>query len=231
MSDQQNEITPEYKIRPELNNRVEQLTSRLKFLNEYHSYIDVRDYERPEQVLNVKFLDPNSKVLEIGARYGVVSCFINQCLSNKKNHLVVEPDSSVLNVLKYNRKSNECEFHIFDGTISNQPMKLVPGGSATRSVYDKQSLIENKTYQELERHYNITFDALVVDCEGYFEEFLTQFQKDLTNIKYIFLEYDFPNYCNYQNVEKILTEMGFHIEYQQLSFWRNLSCYHKIWIR
>lgn len=224
---------PEYLVRPELNKKIEFLTDELNFVDELGNSIDVLDYERPEQVLNVKFIPSEAKVLEIGGRYGVASCFINKCLNedNKKNHVVVEPDTTVLNALKRNRKTNGCEFEIFNGTVSEEALSLIPCGSATRSQPDNSSLIEYMTYQEIQKEYKIEFDTLVVDCEGFFETFLDAFHVDMNSIKYIFLEYDFPNLSNYDRVENILTDLGFRIEYQQFSHWHGLSCWHKIWVR
>ncbi|SMO87376.1 hypothetical protein SAMN06265220_10596 [Flavobacterium nitrogenifigens] len=35
----------------------------------------------------------------------------------------------------------------------------------------------------------------------------------MTNIKGIFLEYDFPTICDYDKIENVLSQIGFHIEY------------------
>lgn len=232
-SENQAKIDPEYLVRTELNEKVEQLTRQLNFVDELGMPINIYDYERPEQVLNTKFIPSNAKVLEIGGRYGVASCFINKCLDddNKKNHVVVEPDTTVLNALKRNCKVNGCEFNIYNGTVSEQALSLIPSGSATRSHPDHTSLIEYMTYQEIQKQYQIKFDALVVDCEGFFETFLDSFKADLGNINYIFLEYDFPTICNYDKVESILADMGFKIGYQQFSDWHGLTCWHKIWTK
>jgi len=53
-------------------------------------------YETFEQYLILKYIKPNDIVLEIGARYGIVSNTINLLLDNKKNHIVVEPDLEVI---------------------------------------------------------------------------------------------------------------------------------------
>lgn len=224
---------PEYLVRSELNIKIAELTESLVFVDERNRYIDILDYERPEQVLNAKFISPDARILEIGGRYGVASCFINKCLAedNKKKHIVVEPDITVINALKRNRKVNDCEFEIYNGTVSEQALTLIPNGSATRSQPDETSLIEHITYMEIQKKYGIEFDTLIVDCEGFFESFLDAFHGDMKAVKYIFLEYDFPSICNYDKIEDILIGMGFNIEYQQFSHWHGLTCWHKIWIR
>ena len=54
-------------------------------------------HEKYEQYFVHKWLKPDDIVLELGGRYGVVACTIDSILINKKNHVVVEPDKSVIN--------------------------------------------------------------------------------------------------------------------------------------
>jgi hypothetical protein len=61
-------------------------------------------YETFEQYLMLKYIKPTDIVLEIGARYGIVSNTINLLLNNKKNHVVVEPDLEVIPALKKIKK-------------------------------------------------------------------------------------------------------------------------------
>jgi len=51
--------------------------------------------EVPEQKLVNIYIQPDDVVLELGARYGTVSCNINKKLNNKLNQVSVEPDSRV----------------------------------------------------------------------------------------------------------------------------------------
>ena len=48
-------------------------------------------------------------MLELGGRYGVASYCIQNKLKNKKLHLVVEPDKSVLVSLHQNIRNNSME--------------------------------------------------------------------------------------------------------------------------
>ena len=72
----------------------------------------------------------------------ITSANLDNILSNKRNHVVVEPDKTVLNALKKNREINNCEYYIFDGIISNKKNKII-------STFVK--II--KKYKEFERDY------------------------------------------------------------------------------
>ena len=72
----------------------------------------------------IKFIHTDAKVLELGGRYGQISCVINTILNNKENMVVVEPDKSVIKYLKQNMERNKCNFHIYNGIISNKNYEL-----------------------------------------------------------------------------------------------------------
>jgi hypothetical protein len=54
------------------------------YYDENDNIIDHNILEATEQQLAKKYIKPNDKVLELGARYGTVSCAINKILNNKK---------------------------------------------------------------------------------------------------------------------------------------------------
>ena len=82
--------------------------------------IDINRIEKREQDLAKIFIHENDVVLELGARFGSVSCIINHKLNNKKNQVVIEPDNRVWDALEKNKISNCCEFNIVKGFISNK---------------------------------------------------------------------------------------------------------------
>ena len=43
-----------------------------------------------------KYLNPNAVVLELGGCLGIISCHINEKLINKKNHVVLEANPSLI---------------------------------------------------------------------------------------------------------------------------------------
>ena len=74
--------------------------------------VDIANLEIIEQKLAFLFVQENDCVLELGARYGSVSCIINSKLKCKTNQVVVEPDDRVWDALERNKIANKCEFHI-----------------------------------------------------------------------------------------------------------------------
>ena len=82
------------------------------FYNEKDELLNPYVHEIFEQYLTYKWIKPDDIVLELGARYGIISCSVNSMLNNKKNHVVVEPDKLVHNALIKNKKYCNAKFTI-----------------------------------------------------------------------------------------------------------------------
>lgn len=82
--------------------------------------VDIKNIEKREQELVKENIKEDDIVLELGARYGSVSCIINSKLSNKNNQVSVEPDERVWNALEKNKKINNCGFNIVKGFIGKK---------------------------------------------------------------------------------------------------------------
>src|SRR6056300_408093 len=82
------------------------------------------DYEKEEQFLVRTYLPRDAQVLELGARYGTVSCVISEVLQDPTKHVAVEPDPSVIEALLHNREENGGKFHIFNGIVSEHGCEL-----------------------------------------------------------------------------------------------------------
>ena len=173
------------------------------FFDENNNTINPLYYEIFEQYLIYKWIKPKDVVLEIGGRYGVVSCSINSILENKKNHVVVEPDDSILNALKKNKKNFQAEFKICKNPISNFPLYFTKKGFASNVNKHKNAdsqLIKTITFKQFINKYKLNFNVLVLDCEGcmfnLFEE-----NPDLYKIlKLIIFEKDNIENCDYEKI-------------------------------
>ena len=77
------------------------------------------EFEADEQFLVRKYIPKDATVLELGARYGTVSCVISQVLDDPSKHVAVEPDKSVIDALIKNRDSNGGKFQVFEGVVSS----------------------------------------------------------------------------------------------------------------
>jgi hypothetical protein len=65
------------------------------------------------------------------------------------------------------------------------------------------------TLESIEQKYNLKFNTLVADCEGFLEQFFNENPEFYKQINLIILEKDRPDKCNYDSICKQLTEFGF----------------------
>lgn len=182
---------------------------KLNLFDEKRNLINSSESEFPEQCLAYKYIEPNSTVLELGARYGSVSCIINKKLLNKYNQVSVEPDSTVWIALEENIKRNGCSVNIHKGFVSTKTRGLYPFGYAATSFVDENSSILSVSVEDLEDYYDLKFDTLVADCEGFLEEFFDEHPQLYDQLNTVIFEADYPNKCNYEKIRTNLKEHGF----------------------
>ena len=183
--------------------------------DENNKTIDINKFEKPEQDLAKKYINTNDIVLELGARYGSVSCIINSKLNCKTNQVVVEPDKRVWKALERNRIANNCEFHIVKGFISKKKLDLINlncyhNGYAATSIENENTQISSFTLEEIMKTYNLNFNVLVADCEGFLEVFFDENPDFYNNLRLIIFEADYANKCNYKKIEYNLIKKGFN---------------------
>lgn len=129
---------------------------KMIFRNEHNEIFDHTYAEATEQDQANTYITHDCIVLELGARYGTVSCIINKKLSNPNNQVSVEPDERIWNALERNMKDNECDFHIFKGFISSKPLGLIQldsyDGYGTTSCEVLDSSIAHITLDEIQKN-------------------------------------------------------------------------------
>ncbi len=183
----------------------------MEIRNEYGKLIN--HLEVDEQYLAKHFVKENDIVLELGARFGAVSCTVNGILNNKTNQVVVEPDERVWGTLEKNKLFNNCKFNIVKGFISREKLGLTnlnsPEGYSTTSQKDDKSTIPSYTLEEIEKMYNLKFNVLIADCEGFLEKFFDENPAFYDNLRLIQFEADCPEKCDYDKIRKNLVEKGF----------------------
>lgn len=172
--------------------------------------IDNLKAEYPEQTLSHNFVDSSACVLELGARYGSVSIIVNKKLENKDNQVSVEPDSSVWDPLEKNIANNGCSIHVHKGFVSKKKRTLIPYGYAATSYEDNNSTSESLSVEEIESKYNLKFDTLIADCEGFLETFFDENPHLYDQLHTVIFEADFPNKCNYDKIRTQLKASGFN---------------------
>jgi hypothetical protein len=166
--------------------------------------IDHIKNERSEQLSAYYFIDSSDNVLELGTRYGTVSCL----LARKANRVVsLDPDLSAINYATINMINHGVYFESVHGIISNKPQITKNQGYATTTEDAEYSEIPNYSISQLQEKYNIIFNTLVADCEGCLEKVIKE--NDLTNFTKILFEKDQADSCNYDYIFEYLENNGF----------------------
>ena len=176
------------------------------FYDENDRLVDHKNAEVTEQELSDKYINSSDVVLELGARYGTVSCLVNKKLRDKKLHYVVEPDSRVWNALEKNKILNSCEFNIIKGVIGEKKYKLQGDGYGTTVIESDETDIKTFSLPEID------FNTLIVDCEGCFENFYRENKVFVNGLDKIMYETDYPDKCDYNFIQSELLKAGFKIK-------------------
>jgi FkbM family methyltransferase len=200
------------------------------FYDSDNKLIDIEHIEKCEQDLANKYILPSDVVLELGARYGTVSCIINKKLYNKSNQVVVEPDSRVWESLEKNKNNNNCHFNIVKGFISNKKLDLTNlechiGGYGATFIENDNTLIPSYSLNEIKEKYNIQkFNVLIADCEGGLGIFLKENPSLYNDIRMIIFEADYPEKCDYELIKNNLRLFGFtNIEKGHQNVWIKIN--------
>jgi FkbM family methyltransferase len=187
----------------------------MNIIDLYGNKVDIEHMEKQEQDLASQYILENDIVLELGARYGSVSCVINSKLNNKNNQVVVEPDDRVWDALEKNKVNNNCEFNIVKGFISNKKLDLTNldswfGGYGATFIESNDTKIPSYSLDEITKKYNLTFNVLVADCEGFLELFFDENPDFYDNLRLIIFEADYCEKCNYNKIKNKLIEKKFN---------------------
>lgn len=186
----------------------------MNIIDLHGNLVDTNHIEKEEQDLAKEYILEDDVVLELGARYGSVSCTINSKLNNKQNQVVVEPDGRVWDALEINKTSNQCEFHIVKGFISSKKLDLTNldnclGGYGSTFIENEATLIPSFSLDEIKQKYNLHFNVLVADCEGFLEVFFDENPDLYDSLRLIIFEADYGAKCDYDKIKTKLMEKKF----------------------
>lgn len=154
------------------------------FLNENN--VSARcDIEANSGAMVQKWIQPSSVVLEVGARYGTVSCAIAERQLQSGKLVAVEPDARVWAPLERNRVSHHCKFGVLQGVVGTTSLQIVhvhagnqgygtltvPVGEAPPPPQPGQShslgnVAQAYALDQVQQNFGMKFDTLVADCEG-----------------------------------------------------------------
>ncbi len=189
--------------------------------------------EVPEQRMVVQFLNPKSKVLELGSNIGRNTIIISTILEDENNLVTLETDPRTAKILDVNRRTNFMNFKIENSALSAR--KLIQRGWDTIPsdvVLDGYVPVNVVSYQGLIDKYNIQFDTLVVDCEGALYYIFQDFPDILNNIQMIIMENDYHDMEKKNYVDSFMVMNQFERIYSEAGGWG--PCYpffYEVWKR
>lgn len=198
-----------------------------KKLNELHKriqfkYGNIKD-EYPEQLMSIKYLNKDAKVLEIGGNIGRNSIVISSILTDEKNLVVLESNPDYINQLIYNRNINNLHFNIENYALSKIPLIQnywnTMAKPTTGDIPSGWFEIKTITFDQIQTKYNIVFDTLVLDCEGAIYQILLDDETILKNIKMIIIENDFSNIEHKLYVDELFRKYGLKCIYSREGPW------------
>ena len=192
--------------------------NRLVFIDECGAAINTHTNEWHEQILALQHVQPHHRVLELGARYGTVSCALQY--NRPARHVAVEPDARVWAALAANLAANDgCEkCEVFEGFASRRPLVLglldaASGyGARAQAPATADAPAACRTVEDLERLADGTrqpFTALIADCEGFLGTFLDENPRLLDGLEVVVYEADAPDVCDYAGIRRLLRAHAF----------------------
>jgi len=229
-------IEPKIEPKIEINIEPKETEYTIK-LKEIHTKLKI-DYgtfneEVPEQLMVIKYITGNEKILELGGNIGRNTLVISYILNNNNNNNLVtfESDPNIAQQLIHNREQNNLDFKIESSALSNRKLLqkgwdtiVLPEMNEDNSNLINDLLLEYKpvntiNYNEFKEKYNIDFDTLIVDCEGALYYILMDMPQILDSIKLIIMENDYHD-INYKIfIDKILKEKEFKLDYVESGGW------------
>jgi len=220
---------------------VESLFSPLQKLQVIHKSLTLfhgsMQDEFPEQLMAARFLNGNERVLEIGGNIGRNSLVIAKILEKKGNSdlVVLECDPKNASDLRQNREANNLNFHIETSALSLR--RLVQSGWVTTPLPEDGIIppgyveVPTITLRDLRDKYQISFDTLVLDCEGAFYFILHDMPEILEGIRLIIVENDYTELRCKNYVDRILMDKGFRVDYMESGGWGPCeTCFYEVWV-
>jgi len=193
-----------------IDDRIEYIHRQLEFVGG-----SLKD-EWPEQSMVMSFLDPDSKVLEIGANIGRNTLMISSMLRDSRHLVSMECDPVSVEMLRNNRFANGLRFHIEPSALSYR--KLIQRGWETipsEELRPGYQWVPTVTFEELKSKYRIDFDTLVADCEGALYFILEDNDSVLEGITTVIIESDYLSALHKIAVESIFKSHQLERVYSQ----------------
>lgn len=177
--------------------------------------------EFEEQKMAALFIEPHHTVLELGGNIGRNSCTIASILDDSSRLVVIEPARASVIKLRQNRDHNQFKFHIEMCAISKEKIYQIgwqskPASAFNGAIPKQWKEMPTKSWTQLKETYShLSFDTLVVDCEGALFYILTEEPTFLDGIQLILIENDFPTNEHKQFVDDEFKRQNFECIYTE----------------
>jgi FkbM family methyltransferase len=189
--------------------------------------------EFPEQMMAVRYLTGNEKVLEIGGNIGrnslIISYILNQ--NNNSNFVSLECSNDFSNQLIQNKEQNNLSFYVENSALSKR--KLIQKNWDTvvsDTLFDGYNNVNIINYDDLKNKYSIDFDTLILDCEGSFYYILMDMPEILDNINLIIMENDYNDISHKIYIDEVLKSKCFSVDYTESGGWGPCKDYfYEVW--
>jgi FkbM family methyltransferase len=137
------------------------------------------DIEINSRAMVNKYVPDNATVLEVGARFGTVSCEIAKKLQQSGRQVSIDADPIVWDALEKNRVKHGCNFNSVHGLLAKQDGLLMEDHfgtfAASKDAFEssyasgrenKFITVPHQTLDDIQRQHSLKFDTANMDCEG-----------------------------------------------------------------
>lgn len=216
--------------------KLDQLHTHLSL--HYTSFGGGFELEYPEQLMIMRYVKENDKVLEIGGNIGRTSHIIQTILNNPLNHVIIECDEDTAKKLRYNLDQNSyTEVRIETNALSKNRLYLVdnlPRPCKDGVLPEGGIEVPSISYSEICEKYGVDFDVLVADCEGALYYIFGEDPNMLDRIHTVIMENDYYDISHKKAVDDTLRSKGFRCVYRERGVpWASWSCcydyFYEVW--
>lgn len=131
-------------------------------------------YEREETECVELYVEENDDVIELGGGIGYLACYVDQRLSDEQTHVVVEPNSHLMELVERHREANDATFETVNAAYStNGPLVEFPlPEEFWEASLQQDEPVDRTLYtgavdlETLLKTFDLTDVVLVVDIEG-----------------------------------------------------------------
>jgi len=188
-------------------------------LNEYGQPAEPCHIENNSRDMVRQYLPATATCLEVGARYGSVSCVIATMQHQSGKVVSVESDFAVWGALDKNLKTYGCNVHVLKGVVGTTPVTIEKLGYGSRTQASASTnatqakVVPAYPLAKVEQAFNMHFDTLVVDCEGCFPTLLRENPELVQQVSLIIVEAhaDRPTDSEEQSVAELQSKFGFQV--------------------